>query len=472
MCDKANEGMITRSETIPVRVAVVGSGPSGAYAADQLLRSSDHEIEVDLYERLPTPWGLVRAGVAPDHPKIKSVTRVYEKTAAHPRFTFFGNVELGRHISRDELLARYNAVIYAVGTPADRPMGIPGEELPGSWAATDFVGWYNAHPDQRDLEFDLSCKRAVVIGNGNVALDVARMLTMSCEALGATDIADHALEVLRHSSIEEVVVVGRRGPEQAAFTNPELLELGEMTGAAVDIDPADLEIAADLRETEPGVAAVKRMEILRDYAALQGAGNGKRIALRFLASPTRVLGDERVEGIELVRNELQRAEDGSLRARPTGELTTLDTGLVLRAIGYRGRPLGDIPFDERRGVIANVDGRVLGPDDSLTGEYVVGWAKRGPSGVIGTNKKCAAGTTAALLEDLSAGRLQDRDAASRDSVAAFLRARQRDLVEFADWQAIDEHEQDLGRPAGRPRVKLARVDEMVGVLGRDLRETG
>jgi ferredoxin--NADP+ reductase len=455
-----------------LRVAVVGSGPSGAYAADQLLKLAGHEIEVDVFERLPTPWGLVRAGVAPDHPKIKSVTRVYEKTAAHPRFGFFGNIELGRHMSRDELLASYNAVIYAVGTPADRPMEIPGEELPGSWPATDFVGWYNGHPDYRDLEFDLSSKRAVVIGNGNVALDVARMLTLSHDDLGATDIADHALDALRESRVEEVVVVGRRGPEQAAFTNPELLELGEMTGADVLVDPSDLELPEELRETEPDKALQRRMEILRDYAARPVHGGGKSIALRFLHSPAQVLGDERVEGVELVRNELRRGEDGSLRARPTEATTTLETGLVLRAIGYRGRPLADIPFDERRGVIANDGGRVVGPDGHLTGEYVVGWAKRGPSGVIGTNKKCATETVGLLAEDLASGRLPAHEPASRGAIAALLRSRQSDLVDFSDWQAIDRHEQELGEPAGRPRVKLTRVDEMVEVLGRSLRETG
>ena len=453
------------------RVAIVGSGPSGAYAADQLLRCADHEIEVDLYERLPTPWGLVRAGVAPDHPKIKSVTRVYEKTAAHPRFAFFGNVELGTHVSREELLRRYHAVIYAVGTPADRPMGIPGEELPGSWAATDFVGWYNGHPDQRDLEFDLSSKRAVVIGNGNVALDVARMLTMDCDDLATTDIADHALEALRRSAVEEVVVVGRRGPEQAAFTNPELLELGAMTAAAVDVNPLDLEIPDALREADPDAAAVKRMEILREYAEEGAAGDGRRIVLRFLSSPVRLLGDEQVEGVELVRNELRRSEDGSLRAHATDDRLTIKTGLVFRAIGYRGKPLAGVPFDERAGVIANEDGRVHAAGAEHGAEYVVGWAKRGPSGVIGTNKKCAAGTTAALLADLADGRLPLREVASRDSVEAFLRSRQRDLVDFADWQAIDAHEQELGSPAGRPRVKLTHVDEMVQVLGRALRES-
>jgi ferredoxin--NADP+ reductase len=311
----------------------------------------------------------------------------------------------------------------------------------------------------------------VVIGNGNVALDVARMLTMDCDDLATTDIADHALEALRRSAVEEVVVVGRRGPEQAAFTNPELLELGDMTAAAVDVNPLDLEIPDDLREADPDAAAVKRMEILHKYAEEGAAGDGRRIVLRFLSSPVRLLGDERVEGVELVRNELRRSEDGSLRAHATDDRLAIKTGLVFRAIGYRGKPLAGVPFDERAGVIANEDGRVRAADAEHGAEYVVGWAKRGPSGVIGTNKKCAAGTTAAVLADLADGRLPLHSVASRDSVEAFLRSRQRDLVDFADWQAIDAHEQELGSPAGRPRVKLTRVDEMVQVLGRALRES-
>jgi ferredoxin--NADP+ reductase len=271
--------------------------------------------------------------------------------------------------------------------------------------------------------------------------------------------------------VEEVVVVGRRGPEQAAFTNPELLELGDMTGAAVEVNALDLDIPHHLREADLDAAALKRMEILRDYAEEGAAGNGRRVALRFLSSPVRLVGDDRVEAVELVRNELRRSEDGSLRARATDDRLTIATGLVFRAIGYRGVPLAGVPFDERTGVITNDQGRVSPADEAHGAEYTVGWAKRGPSGVIGTNKKCAAGTTGVLLEDLAEGRLPLREVASRASIEAFLRSRQRDLVDFADWQALDRHEQELGRTAERPRVKLTRVDEMVEVLGRSLRET-
>jgi ferredoxin/flavodoxin---NADP+ reductase len=445
-------------DTRKLRVAVIGSGPAGAYAAEHLLSRDEHEIEVDMFERLPTPWGLVRSGVAPDHPKIKSVTRVYEKTAGHPRFRFFGNVELGVHVSRGELIDRYDAVIYAVGTPGDRPIGIPGEELPGSWAATDFVGWYNGHPDHRDLTFDLDCRRAIVVGNGNVALDVARMLTLTGEALRGTDMADHAIEALERSRIEEVVVVGRRGPEQAAFTNPELRELGELSGAGVHADPAELAIPDALRESDPSPAALRNLEILRDYANRPREAGRRRISLRFLLSPTRLLGEQRVEAVELARNELRRAEDGSLRAHTGEARVAVPAGLVLRAVGYRGRRLPGVPFDEARGVIPSTDGRVA------PGEYVVGWAKRGPSGVIGTNKKCALDTVNTLLDDLRSGRLPAPGGpASGDSMASLLATRQPRVVTFADWQSIDRHEQQLGESAGRPRVKLTRVAEMLDV---------
>jgi ferredoxin--NADP+ reductase len=445
-------------ETRMLRVAIVGSGPSGAYAAEHLLSNTDYEFQVDMFERLPTPWGLVRAGVAPDHPKIKSVTRVYERTASHTRFRLYGNVELGVHLSRGELLDRYAAVIYAVGTPSDRPLGIPGEDLPGSWAATDFVGWYNGHPDQRDLQFDLSCRRAVVIGNGNVAIDVARMLMLTPDELRATDMADHAIEVLSASQIEEVVVVGRRGPEQAAFTTPELRELGELEGAAVHADPAELAIPDALRETEPPASVQRNLELLRDYAARPREAGRRRISLRFLLSPTRLLGDGRVEAIELGRNDLVRAEDGSLRARPTDAHASVPAGLVLRAIGYRGSALPGVPFDEARGTIPHVDGRV-GPN-----EYVVGWAKRGPSGVIGTNKKCALETVSTLLADIGEGRLPENGGpGSGESIASVLATRQPHLVTYDGWQAIDRHEVALGEPAGRPRVKLTRVPELLDV---------
>lgn len=445
-----------------LRVAIVGLGPSGAYAAGHLLANGELDVRVDAFERLPTPWGLVRSGVAPDHPNIKTVTRVYEKTAADPRFTYYGNVELGRHVTREDLLARYHAVIYAVGAPGDRPMAIPGEDLPGSAAATAFVGWYNGHPDHRDEVFDLSCRRALVIGNGNVALDVARMLTLTPAELARTDMADHAMFALARSEIEEVVVVGRRGPEQAAFTNPELRELGRLAGADVAVSRNEVTVPGEFHETKPSKTSQRNMDLLREYAGRPRHGHAKRIALRFLLSPTRLVGERRVEGVELVRNRLERAQDGTLRARPTGESAVVPAGLVLRAVGYRGSPLPGVPFDERRGVIANVDGRVVAAGGA-TREYVVGWAKRGPSGVIGTNKRCAHDTVRMLIQDLVAGGL-NAPVAGQPAVDEWLREVQPSLVSYADWETLDGHEQELGQRANRPRVKLTRVSDMLDVL--------
>ena len=453
------------NDSSPVRIAVVGAGPAGFYAAGHLLKDSAGRIEVDMLERLPTPWGLVRSGVAPDHPKIKSVTRVYEKTAAHPRFRYFGNVELGVHVGRGELLAHYHAIVYATGSPADRPLGIPGEELAGSWAATDFVGWYNGHPDHPDLEFDLACERAVVIGNGNVALDVARMLVLSHEELARTDIADHALYALEHSGVREVVVLGRRGPAQAAFTNPELLELGVLTGADVVVDPAELERA--LAVPDPGIDKIAEgnVRILRELAARPPRGEARRVVLRFMVSPTELLPGERgrVGAVRVARNDLVAAPDGRLRARATAECETIPAGLVFRAIGYRGVALPGVPFDERSGVIRNARGRVLGADGPLPGEYAVGWIKRGPTGVIGTNKKDAQETVDAILADLSAGLLHSPPAPDPEELVATLRARQPELITYAGWSEIDRHERSLGEPAGRPRVKLTRIEELLRV---------
>jgi ferredoxin--NADP+ reductase len=453
------------SPELPLRVAVVGSGPSGFYAAGQLLSDGDRTVEVDLYERLPTPWGLVRGGVAPDHPKIKSVSRIYEKTAKRPGFRFFGNVEVGADVTHDELASWYDAVVYAVGTDGDRRSGIPGEDLPGSWSATELVGWYNGHPDHRDLEFDLSGTRAVVVGNGNVAVDVARMLTLTAEELKVTDIADHALAALIASNVEEVVVLGRRGPQQAAFTNPELLELGELGDADIVVDPVDLEIAEDVREEAPDQTARRKVEILHQYAQRAPTGRRKRVVLRFLTSPVEILGDGRVEQVRVARNELVRGADGRLSARATGHQELLDASLVFRAIGYTGRPLRGLPFDERTGLIPNDGGRVLDAGAAVTGTYVAGWIKRGPSGVIGTNKKCAADTVAALLEDLEAGRLGGRALPSAGDVEATLRSRVRALVDYTGWEAIDAAERGAGEPHGRPRVKLTRVDELLDAAG-------
>jgi ferredoxin/flavodoxin---NADP+ reductase len=389
----------------PLRVAIVGSGPAGFYAAGALLRGDEPAVEVEMFDRLPTPWGLVRAGVAPDHPNIKAVSRVYEKTAADPGFRFFGNVEIGRDISHHELAAHCHAVIYAVGAQADRRMGIPGEDLPGSWAATEFVAWYNGHPDYAQLEFDLSVERAIVVGNGNVAADVARMLALSEAELARTDAADHAIEALARSSIREIVVLGRRGPAQAAFTNPELRELGEMTEADVVVDPAEVEpdelTRAHLESDDATLTVRRNMEILDEFSRRPPRDKPRRIILRFLCSPDEITGDGRVEALVARRNELVRAEDGSIRARATERAETIPAGLVFRSIGYRGVRLEGLPFDERRAVVPNDGGRVLDPDsgEPVPGLYVTGWIKRGPTGIIGTNKKDAQETAAALVHD-------------------------------------------------------------------------
>jgi ferredoxin--NADP+ reductase len=439
-----------------LRAAVIGAGPSGFYATDQLLKAG---FEVDLYDALPTPFGLVRAGVAPDHPKIKSVTRVYEKTAAHEGFRFFGGVELGTHVTREDLLERYHTILYAVGTSTDNGLGIPGEQLGGSHAATEFVAWYNGHPAYADRRFDLNVERAVIVGNGNVAIDVARMLVLAAEELAPTDTADHALAAFAAARVQEVVVLGRRGPAQAAFTTPELLELGELSRADIVVDPADLD---GLEPPVSDTAKRRNVEILRDYAARETGGKSHRIALRFLRSPVEILGDAdgRVRGVRVVRNEL----DADGRAVATGEEEVIECGLVLRSIGYRGVALDGIPFDERRGLIRNNGGRVV--DDSgaaLRGEYTVGWIKRGPSGVIGTNKKCAADTVAAILDDAGAGALNAPARSDRDAIEPWLRQQAPGLVTWSGWQAIDAYERSRGEAAGRPRVKLVDVGEMVSV---------
>ncbi len=434
----------------PIRVAVVGSGPAGFYAADALLRSEEPPVAVDVIDRLPTPWGLVRLGVAPDHENIKAVSRAFEKTAARPGFRFFGNVEVGSTVSHPELLAIYDAVVYTVGAQTDRRLGIPGEDLPGSWPATAFVAWYNGHPDFQDLEFDLDCERVVVIGNGNVAIDCARMLALTADELAPTDTTDEAVRAICASRVAEILMLGRRGPVQAAFTPPELKELGEMAGAEPIVDPADLVLdPASAAELEADRERARRnMELLEQYAARPPEGKPRRIVLRFLTSPVAIVGTERVEAVEVVRNEL--VEDGGrLVARPTGETEVIPAGLVLRSVGYKGVALPDVPFDERSGIIPNDRGRVLGAERV----YAAGWIKRGPSGVIGTNKKDAAETVECLLDDARAGRLR---AGSDGSLERLLTDKGVAFVDYVGWQAIDAAERAAGEPLGRPRVKLHR----------------
>lgn len=448
------------------RAAVIGAGPAGFYATGELLKLG---FEADLYDTLPTPFGLVRSGVAPDHPKIKTVTRVFEKIAAQPGFTFFGGVELGRDVSREDLLERYAVVVYAFGTVSDNRLDVPGEELRGCHSATDFVSWYNGHPSGAGHEFDLSGQRAVVIGNGNVAVDVARMLVLSPQELARTDVADHAIAQLEHSNITHVTIVGRRGPAQAAFTTPELTELGELSRATVHVDPRDMELdersASWLASDLADITSKRNVEVLRHFASEEAPERSHRLELAFLWSPAEILGDERerVRGVRLVRNSIQTQDDGRLCAVPTGEERIIDCTLVLRSIGYRGVPLPGLSFDERRGLIRNIGGRVTdATGQQLPGEYAAGWIKRGPSGVIGTNKKCAAQTVERIREDSATGRLS-RNSDSREAVAEWLSGRVDGLVTWDGWRAIDAHETDTGKPDGRPRVKLIELERMFAV---------
>lgn len=445
----------------PLRVAVVGSGPAGFYAAGHLL-AADVAVEVDLFERLPTPWGLVRLGVAPDHPNIKAVSRVFEKIAAKPGFRFLGNVEIGRDLSHEELVALYDAVIYAFGAQTDRRMGIAGEDLPGSWPATAFVAWYNGHPDFQDVPFDLSGKRAVVVGNGNVAVDVARMLALTADELGSTDTTDAAIEAIVGCGLEEILVLGRRGPVQAAFTNPELVELTELAGADLIVDPADLELdPASEAALDRDPMAQRNLAVLREVAAAAPLGRPRRVRLRFLTSPVALLGDGRVEAVEVVRNRLEAGPDGRVAAVATDAREVIPCDIVLRSVGYLGIGLPGIPFDERRGVIPNDGGRALGPDgDPVPGVYAAGWIKRGPSGVIGTNKKDATETVELLLEDAAAGRLPGAATGAED-VDALLAARGVEVVTNEGWQRIDAAERAAGEPSGRPQVKLCTWAELL-----------
>jgi ferredoxin/flavodoxin---NADP+ reductase len=433
-----------------MRVAVVGSGPAGFYAAGALL-SADPPAEVDMIERLPTPWGLVRLGVAPDHPKLKTVSRAFERIAEQPGFRFLGNVELGRDLHHDDLLRLYDAVIYAVGAQTDRRLGIPGEDLPGSWAATELVAWYNGHPDYQQLGFDLSAERAIVIGNGNVALDVARMLALTRDELAPTDATDASIEAIAAAPLQEIVVVGRRGPAQAAFTTPELQEMGELAGADVVVDPADLE-DAEPKDTN----SERNLAVLRDFAAREPEGKPRRVVFRFFRSPVAILGEERVEAIELVRNEL----DANERAVPTDERETVPCGLVFRSVGYHGVELPGLPFDAGSGTIPNERGRVV------PGVYCAGWIKRGPTGVIGTNKKDATETVQLLLEDAAAGHLEPKPDATAAAVDTLLAERGVAFVEYTGWTAIDEAERAAGEKGGRPRVKLSSWEELLAAAER------
>ncbi len=447
----------------PTRIAVIGAGPAGFYAADALLKSG-REVSVDLFDRLPTPYGLVRFGVAPDHQKIKSVTRLYERTLQDERLRYLGNVEYGSDLSLEDLKRHYNAVVFTVGAPTDRPLGIPGEELYGSMSATEFVAWYNGHPDYAEAYVPLDAKRVVVIGMGNVAIDVTRILAKSVEELATTDIADHALAALEHSSVERVVMVGRRGPAEAKFTTKELRELGELENADIHVRKDEVTPnAASLADVAGDVNITKNLEVMAWFAEQVPSGKPRGVELRFLLSPVELIGEERVTAVRFERNELVPDERGGQTAVGTGEFEDIPADLVLRSVGYLGTALPDVPFDTRRGVIPNDEGRVLSAPggERVPGLYVAGWIKRGPSGVIGTNKACAMGTVASLLADelpaISA------DDASTGAVDALLASRGVKVVDTQAWLRLDAAELAAGVGSGRPRIKRVTIQQMLDV---------
>lgn len=463
------------SETNPLRVAIIGAGPSGFYAAGYLLDQKHIVVELDMFERLPTPFGLVRYGVAPDHQNVKSVTKVFDRIASNPRFRFYGNVELGRHLCVAELTEFYHQIIYTTGAQTNKRMGIPGEDLRGSHPATEFVAWYNGHPDFRGYQFDLTQESVAVVGVGNVAVDVARLLCRTREELLKTDIADYALEALSQSRVKEVHILGRRGPAQAAFTNPEVRELGEMadTEACALADEVNLDPLSDAAmAASADRAMVRKVKILQSYAHHQPTGKSRRLMLRFLVSPLELIGNElgQVTAMKLVRNELYVTESGSLRPRPTDRYETLPAGLVFRSIGYNGVPLPDVPFDDKRGIIPNKSGRVVDETNQqpVVGQYAAGWIKRGPSGVIGTNKPDALETVTCMLTDLEEGVTSQPSNCSPDAAAAFIAQKQPNYFSYADWLKVDEIEIAKGQAVGRPRVKLFTVEEMAAAIGKPL----
>jgi ferredoxin--NADP+ reductase len=455
------------SESQPLRVAIIGAGPAGFYVAEHLFKHKELVTQVDLFDRLPTPYGLVRNGVAPDHQKIKSVTKVFDRIAAKPGFRFFGNVELGSDITVEDLRRYYHQIVYTTGAQTDRYLNIPGIDLKGSHAATEFVAWYNGHPDFRDYEFDLSQEAVAVIGIGNVAVDVARILCRTWEELLESDIADHALEALSESAVKDVYMLGRRGPAQGAFTPPELKELGELQDADVIVMPSEAELD-DLSQaamTDADRGTQRKVEILQKFCTREPSGKSRRLHLRFLVSPIELCGDENncLESMRLVKNELYATQAGTLRPKPVDEFEDLPVGLVFRSIGYRGVPIEGVPYNDSWGVIYNEAGRVVEADSKnpVLGEYTAGWIKRGPSGVIGTNKPDSVDTVEKMIEDLDAGKVLTPFIPDEQSLESFIRERQPDYFSFADWQRLDEMEKARGAAAGRPRIKFTRIDEMI-----------
>ncbi len=457
------------TEGNPLRVAIVGSGPAGFYAAEHLLKDKELVVGLDMFDRLPTPFGLVRFGVAPDHQKIKKVTKVFDRVASDGRFRFFGNVDVGTDVTLQDLSDHYHQICYATGAQTDRRMGIPGEDLTGSRPATEFVAWYNGHPEFRDYQFDLTAERVAVVGVGNVAVDVARILCRTTEELAATDIADYALDALSQSRVKEVIMLGRRGPAQAAFTNQEVKQLGVLPGADIDVraEEARLDALSAAEVERAGDRTLnKKLEIIQSLAASEPTGKSRKLTIRFLVSPVELIGNDAgaVIGMRLVRNVLVMSVNGGLRPEATDEFEEIPVELVFRSVGYRGVALPALPFDERSGTVPNERGSVVRADGTpMVGVYVTGWIKRGPTGVIGTNKPDAVETVNRMREDMAQNRVFRPTDPTASGADELVRSRRPDHVSYADWRKLDALEIANGKP-NRPRVKFTAVDEMLNAL--------
>lgn len=452
----------------PLRAAVIGAGPSGFYAAAALLKEDGRTVTVDMFDRLVAPHGLVRYGVAPDHQNIKAVAKTYDRTAADPNFRYFGNVEFGKHLTHDDLRRHYDVIIYATGAQSDRRLNVPGEDLPNSLSATEFVAWYNGHPDFVDLGPDLSCSAAIVVGVGNVAMDVARILAKSVDELKGTDISQHALAALAKSQIKDIYIVARRGPAQVKFTSAEIREFGHLDIADAIVLDQELKLdRASSASIDGDTGMQKNLDYLRAYAEIGDTGKPRRVHFRFLLSPVEIIGEDgKIVAVKMERNVLRAVAGGDIAASGTGQYETIPAGMILRSVGYKGAPLPGVPYDARKGIIPNELGRILDPasDRMVAGEYVVGWAKRGPTGVIGTNKPDAIESVHSMFEDLSKGKLTPCPDPDPQAIVALLGERGVRYVNADEWRRIDHAEVAAGKQAGKPRVKFVAAEEMLKAL--------
>jgi ferredoxin--NADP+ reductase len=452
------------SEQNPLIVAIVGSGPSGFYSTEALFKSP-HSVKINMFERLPTPYGLVRSGVAPDHPKLKQATQIYARIAENPSFSFFGNVTVGRDITVAELRQTHHAVIFTTGAETDRRLHIPGEDMPGSHTAIEFVGWYNGHPDYRERTFDLSHPIAVIVGQGNIAADVARILSKTPDELRQTDIATHALDVLAESRIREIHIIGRRGPAQAKFTPKELKEFSKLDNCTPVVYPRELVLNPDskIELTDKNNAVNSNIyNIFSNFTDCKQGTKLRRCFFTFLKSPLEICGNGHVEKIVLEKNRLC-GEPFRQLARGTGETLELETGIVFRSIGYQGIAIYGVPFDEQHGIFPNIDGRIINDNKTVTGLYTAGWIKRGANGVIGTNRADSVATVASVLLDidkLDTGELMS----GAEGACTILKRRRIRHISFSDWTKIDQSEIQRGLPGGKPREKYAYVKEMMDLV--------